>query len=583
MITISISGQDYECATAVKGSNFIVLYDENDIITASFFNIADFSQFEISGGDWTPYVKNTIIIRSATLSAGLIQLSGYDDIETGTTIVVTAPGDSADITAGISIDGAAYPIVNAMGEEIMGAADLWAENAIISLLIDKENKLAYFMNGGVSEAAILAVADEKGSAAAVKEELQGEIERTSPKVGDLMMSYGDDPGAPWLRLNSGNNYITSSTPELYEKLEVERLSYSLKESLPTSELISTQGRSMGYVNGYWYVLSDSSYSPKLAFKKDGDASQWQTVKDTAFDITDEEHIHLYYTYDLAYFDGKYYILGNNAIFSSENLTRWRCVLITDPGNTSNIQCGKYFHISPDGSTLYTFFGFTDFSSSRRWIVSIKKGSTWQMSGQINMGFYDLIMKPDGTMLGFDNGTIYSSPSITSTAFSKLCTIGKDFRYAEYEPHLDCYLCATTESTRYYAVKDFTADTTSVDLKDVFARDFDYPTAGNIFYNTADKILWTLGTTSSSSTAYEIHYAPAESFDTIGAPIVCSTSVSVRYMAYARVHQKDNTSIFTMNVSSNTASYNIYEFSKCLSLPTNLPPTYILTADLQNQS
>lgn len=193
MITISISGQDYECATAVKGSNFIVLYDENDIITASFFNIADFSQFEISGGDWTPYVKNTIIIRSATLSAGLIQLSGYDDIETGTTIVVTAPGDSADITAGISIDGAAYPIVNAMGEEIMGTADLWAENAIISLLIDKENKLAYFMNGGVSEAAILAVADAKGRAAAVQASLNTHANNKSNPHGVTASQIGAAP------------------------------------------------------------------------------------------------------------------------------------------------------------------------------------------------------------------------------------------------------------------------------------------------------------------------------------------------------------------------------------------------------
>lgn len=168
MITVTVSGQAYECTTAVKGSNFIVLYDENDIITTSFFDITDFSLFTISGGDWTPYVKNTVIIRNATLSGGAIHLSEYDDIETGTTIIVKSPAVSMAVTAGISIDGEVYPIVNAMGQEIMGGLYWWGQGALISLLIDKSSKRAYFMNGGFSDATILDVADEKGSAANVQ-------------------------------------------------------------------------------------------------------------------------------------------------------------------------------------------------------------------------------------------------------------------------------------------------------------------------------------------------------------------------------------------------------------------------------
>lgn len=146
MITVTVSGQEYTCTTAVKGNNFIVLYDENDMITASFFEIVDFSSFQISGGNWTPYVEEVLTVRGATISDGLITLIGYEGIETGSIIKIRAPAASEEVTQGISIDGATLPIVNAMGDNLMGVKKAWTKDAILALLIDKVEKLAYVMN-----------------------------------------------------------------------------------------------------------------------------------------------------------------------------------------------------------------------------------------------------------------------------------------------------------------------------------------------------------------------------------------------------------------------------------------------------
>lgn len=49
-------GTTYECAVAVKcdDDNYIKLYDENGVEIAAFYNISDFSDFEISGGSFIP-------------------------------------------------------------------------------------------------------------------------------------------------------------------------------------------------------------------------------------------------------------------------------------------------------------------------------------------------------------------------------------------------------------------------------------------------------------------------------------------------------------------------------------------------
>ena len=43
----------YPCAKAVKGEDYVRLYDEDGTITESFSGISDFSGFSIEGGEWS--------------------------------------------------------------------------------------------------------------------------------------------------------------------------------------------------------------------------------------------------------------------------------------------------------------------------------------------------------------------------------------------------------------------------------------------------------------------------------------------------------------------------------------------------
>ena len=70
-------GTSYECAAAVKctSDNYIKLYDENGNETAAFYNISDFSDYEIAGGSFVgpcecgnPVVLTTYVVKGRTIS-----------------------------------------------------------------------------------------------------------------------------------------------------------------------------------------------------------------------------------------------------------------------------------------------------------------------------------------------------------------------------------------------------------------------------------------------------------------------------------------------------------------------------------
>lgn len=53
MATVTFLGESYECATALKGADYIHLLDANGDMTAAFDGVTDFSLFGISGGSFT--------------------------------------------------------------------------------------------------------------------------------------------------------------------------------------------------------------------------------------------------------------------------------------------------------------------------------------------------------------------------------------------------------------------------------------------------------------------------------------------------------------------------------------------------
>ena len=53
MAKVTFMGTEYECATAIRGSNYIHLIDSNGVMLAAFDGIVDFSAFTITSGTWT--------------------------------------------------------------------------------------------------------------------------------------------------------------------------------------------------------------------------------------------------------------------------------------------------------------------------------------------------------------------------------------------------------------------------------------------------------------------------------------------------------------------------------------------------
>ena len=53
MPTLTYLGDSYDCATAIKGADYIHLLDKNGMTVAAFDNITDFSGFVLENGSYT--------------------------------------------------------------------------------------------------------------------------------------------------------------------------------------------------------------------------------------------------------------------------------------------------------------------------------------------------------------------------------------------------------------------------------------------------------------------------------------------------------------------------------------------------
>lgn len=145
MIKVTFAGIEYTCDTAVQGDTFVLLYN-NGVITNSFFNVADFDSFQISGGEWTPYVEKTILMREVSFQGGLISFMDYENMETGSTIRMRMPTASENVTVGFSIDGETYDIVDSSCASLLGQAGLWTDETIAEFVVDKAHKQVFFVS-----------------------------------------------------------------------------------------------------------------------------------------------------------------------------------------------------------------------------------------------------------------------------------------------------------------------------------------------------------------------------------------------------------------------------------------------------
>ena len=77
MITVSYLGETYQCAKALKGTDYIHLLGSDGCMIAAFDGITDFRGFTISGGDWTSPTPNDECYLAVIGEDGVIRKGGH--------------------------------------------------------------------------------------------------------------------------------------------------------------------------------------------------------------------------------------------------------------------------------------------------------------------------------------------------------------------------------------------------------------------------------------------------------------------------------------------------------------------------
>lgn len=74
-MTVTVYGNRFECAKAIKGPDYVKLYDTNSVLAAEFLGVTSFDGYEIEGGDWEMPLP-TEEERLSALEAAIMALMG---------------------------------------------------------------------------------------------------------------------------------------------------------------------------------------------------------------------------------------------------------------------------------------------------------------------------------------------------------------------------------------------------------------------------------------------------------------------------------------------------------------------------
>lgn len=136
MITVTYKDDTYECATALRGDNYIHLLDESNALIVIFEGIVDFSCFSIENGDWT-YASDpdeclvAVIHTDGKVTAGSHKCKDITPTKT-TSIVLTphtaewATADDGFYVKHITIDG-----ITADTLVMLKPDNVWAYNWLV--------------------------------------------------------------------------------------------------------------------------------------------------------------------------------------------------------------------------------------------------------------------------------------------------------------------------------------------------------------------------------------------------------------------------------------------------------------------
>ena len=88
-------------------------------------------------------LSDCVTATSATLSAGSVVLGIPAEATHGMTIKFLSPCNSEDITVGVVVEGSTYEWRDTLGEDITGMEGLFTEGAMVGIILDRENIIAY--------------------------------------------------------------------------------------------------------------------------------------------------------------------------------------------------------------------------------------------------------------------------------------------------------------------------------------------------------------------------------------------------------------------------------------------------------
>ena len=91
-------------------------------------------------------MSNSVTADDAELEAGLLTITTSYDIQDGTCVKFLAPCASADVTVGVVVDGVQYEWQDTLGEPLTGVEALFVPGALVGIILDRDNLIAYLVN-----------------------------------------------------------------------------------------------------------------------------------------------------------------------------------------------------------------------------------------------------------------------------------------------------------------------------------------------------------------------------------------------------------------------------------------------------
>lgn len=89
---------------------------------------------------------NSVTADDAQLEAGLLTISTSYLMQDGTCVKFLAPCASADVTVGVVVDGVQYAWMDTLGEPLVGVEGLFVTGALVGIILDRDNLIAYLVN-----------------------------------------------------------------------------------------------------------------------------------------------------------------------------------------------------------------------------------------------------------------------------------------------------------------------------------------------------------------------------------------------------------------------------------------------------